>query len=401
MLLDPGPIPAIAYPTQDTTADPETFTDVVNAELGPLPGLEDDLDATIDPTALVDPVTPDDGVGPVLDGLTADLTVQSALPGGGLGNPAEALGAEYDALAPADYKADTDHIDVLMAGRAAQMVNVYDVTPGEAFYPVPESLGGFDPNAPYPGSTTVGTKIENLSRPGAADFWPGDQYKITVTIGPVPGGGSVIQGVEIIAYPWQNDVVVPNIDFGSTDANGILCMAGIWGLDAPGDWGMTIYQHWPDGKILAGDTIHWTVSPLPLGNALPQTALNLPRYVGFTPTQCQGSPPPSSTVTVSLANVTNPGSPDYAVGDSWVLTVTGEALQVVEISALQNGNALPWEQLGQTDDQGVFVLNGSVPDDTYIGAWSEFYQVGSVRWQGSLDFNVTPAGGPNVTSSTG
>lgn len=348
------------------------------------------MDLLLDPTLPPDTVPPDDQLDVVLDGLTADLIQPTPLPDGSFGTPTQELDAVYAALPAFDSKAAVDHIDQLTSGRAAQLVNVYDVTPGEAFVPVPLSLGGFDPNAPFPGSTSIGTTIENLSRPGAADFWPGDQYKITVIIGPVPGGGSVIAGVEIVAYPWQNSVPVPSIDFGSTDSNGILCMAGIWGLDAPGDWGMTIYQTWPDGHILAGDTIHWLVSPLPLGQTLPQIALNLPRFVGFTPTQCQGNPPPSSVVSVSLQNLTNPGSTNYSVGDSWLLTVNGEASQVVEVSALQNGNALPWEQLGSTDVNGVFTLQGSIPDVTYVGAWSEFYQVGSVRWQGSLDFTVSP-----------
>lgn len=390
MLLDPGPIPVIPEATSDPTVDPQSFSDLVNQELGTLPQLEASMDALIDPTIPTDLVPPDDQLDATLDGLTNDLQLATVIPGVGLGTPADLMTADFAAADTFDATPDTGHIDALVSSRADQMVNVYDVTPGEAFYPVPDSLGLFDPNAPTPGSTTVGTKIENLTRPGATDFFPGEQYKITVTVGPVPGGGSVIQGVEIVGYPWQNDTPVQNIDFGSTDINGVLCVAGIWGYDGVGDWGMTIYQTWPSGQILAGNTIYWTVSPLPPGQAIAQAALNLPVHVGFTPTQCQGNPPPASNVTVTLVNLTTPGASVYAVGDSWLLTVTGQASQQVEISALQNGNPLNWEILGLTDTTGTFTLQGTMPDDTYVGDWQEFYQVGSVRWAGSLSFTVTP-----------
>lgn len=389
MQFEPGPLPPIGYPTSQRIGDDYSFSDLVRDELPALPVLEQVMDTFVDPDVFFAEQPDDDGLSGTLDGLSAMLGESFQLPDGSFGQQGDTLILAHEGLAAFSTGSAIADAETQQNVLAEQLVNVYSATPAEAFQAAPDSLGGYDPANPLPTTTIASSKIENLTRPGQMPFWPGDEYKITLQWSPAPGSFEVIADLLISLDVIHDLDVIPQLKVGYTDSQGVVCLRGFWGFDAIGEWQATPYETSPGlQNFAAGESFKWTVAALPDGQPYPANLIGQNQAVGFNPTLCGGTVPIGSSITVTLENTSNPGSDAYKIGDQWTLTVRGLPNATVLISAKQDGTPLPWETLGQTDDTGIFSLSYFMPDDTYIGQWQEFYQVGDVVWSGSLTFSV-------------
>ena len=380
MQLDPGPIPTITTALVDQTIeDPGNAAFVMAFDPTFAPTLAG-MDAAIDATAAIDDVLPDDG-------NTDDLN---------------AAGAILDAIGNPDTSAIQQVGDAQLFDLSGKMVLAFGVTPSEAFQAVPDQLltPGGQPVTPSAASSTA--SIQNLTRPGDTNFYPGDQYEIDVSLAPVPGGGGAYAGVGVTMYTSQGTTAWPPNVLCLTDEYGRIAEQGTFG---PGDVGLWVAVILPGSPATAAGSgaggglattyqFGWTVTAGP-GAAAPDNAPAPAGAAGLVLTQTVGSPCPQSNITVQLANVTNVGSPNFTSGDSWTLAITGPANSDVTIWAMQNGVPLGSEILGQTDSFGNFYFDGSM-SDPYIGNWVENYAVGDEIWTGTLVFYVTPAPPPNV-----
>lgn len=389
--LDPGPIPPITSGWLNQTLSVPDFSTETATDLAGIGPLLIAMDLLLDPNIPVDLFPPNDNLDIILD--AADVTLSSLDVAGqpGVNNEldtADLTNAQMNAFDPV---AEAAPIDAKRATADQGFLVTGGVMPGEAYQPVPASMLGPSVGGPPIGTTIKTGEMTNITDPTNSDFTVGDTYQLEVSLLAGPGGAGVVAGVECIAYTWFNSTPNNGLDLGSTDANGFLIAQGNWGPGAVGAWGLEIVLNFPDGSQQWIPVIYWNVyaSTAPL-TGQPTSGQGITYSSGFYPTLIQGNAPPSDYVQVSLVNLTNPGAANFAVGDQWELTVTGEPLQDVLISAFQNGNIYPWVLLGQTDQTGTFVLDGQMPDPSYVGAWTEFYQVGSVVYGGDLQFNVTP-----------
>ncbi|HEV2224387.1 MAG TPA: hypothetical protein VGR84_15440 [Candidatus Acidoferrales bacterium] len=375
MLLAPGPIPAITSNWYDATVEVPGFVALVQAWDPLFNKIEVELDAAIDPTAAIDALA----VPASFD--TDTLDTEAALA----------------ALGETDTSVDQQTGDAQMGALTPQLVTAYSVTPSEAFETVPINLlpGPAGPGTPVPSTSTV--QINNLTRPGDSNFYPGDDYEIVVQLQPSPGGGGAYQFVGVTLWTIQDGTTWPTICLGITDANGTLKNQGTFAPGDVGNWQGVIQPGTPatpateQGGILPGENagFNWTVSNAP-GSSSSTTGPATLTVGGLHLTLTQGEPCPTSGVTVTLDNLTNPGNTNFFSGDYWLLTVTGAPNSPVQIWALQNDQPLGTEILGNTDGNGLFTLQGQMADQ-YIGSWVENYAVGSDYWPQSLTFYVSAA----------
>jgi len=383
MLLEPGPIPPITSDWYDSTmSDPGNvaFVQLFDALFQPLEG---GMDAAIDATLAIDAALPDDG-------NQADL---------------DAIGVSMAAIGGADSGADMAMGDAQADGLSGAMLVAYSVTPQEAFEPVPPQLL-VPPSAPAPPQQSQAiASIQNLTRPGDTNFYPGDQYEIDLTIQPVPGGGGQYAGVGVLMYIAQGSTAWPNMNLCETDQYGRLAWQGIFQASDVGSWyavlqpgGIAVAGALPaQGGIAWSASVSWQVTD-PNGQQPSATDPAPAGATGLIITQTVGQPCVVSAVTVTLVNTTTLGQAGFYSTDCWELTVTGPPNSPVTIWALQNGLPLQSEVLGATDGNGIFVLDGCM-SDPYVGYWVENYQVGDQVWQGSLEFWVQEP--PAPTSPTG
>lgn len=111
--------------------------------------------------------------------------------------------------------------------------------------------------------------------------------------------------------------------------------------------------------------------------------------------------PSGAALSATLQNSTRPGNnTQLLVGDVWVITVTGAPNSPVEVTAVQNGNALGTTPMGTTNAQGVLTLSGTVAASS-AGTWVEQWKVGG-QPAGTVQFSVSaPSSGDGSGGGTG
>lgn len=366
MRLAPGPFPPIPDAGVPVDPPPIGLAAWVANELRELPGLEDLLDSRVDPNNMFPDQLPDYGADQLHDYSEAVL----------------------GQLVAYDLEGQAAALDPLKVIVDESIIAAYEVIPGEAFIPVPAEFvpGGGAP--PVVVANPMHVTLTNETRPGATDFAVGETYKVTAHITLVAGGGGYYAGVDVLMFPWCEDKPQASILIGTTDLYGNLDATGTFLPDQWGRWGATFYSRTPAGGMMAAETIYWGVSLVagdpvpPLDPAMPDT--RTPLNIGTVTVL----PPVPSGITVELINITYPGDANFRADAFWTLTVTGAPNADVEIWGTYQGDPLHREVLGQTDANGVFVLDGQM-DPIYIGAWVERYSVGGVDWEDSLTFAVT------------
>lgn len=107
------------------------------------------------------------------------------------------------------------------------------------------------------------------------------------------------------------------------------------------------------------------------------------------PTTQSSLPAAAIAPSVTLANLTNPGSTQFNIGDQWVIAVTGPPNTAVSVSATQNSIPLGTTPMGYTDGTGRLSLS-NVVGDAQVGAWSETWIVGT-QALAPITFNVSSA----------
>lgn len=367
MLLAPGPIPTLSATVDPAILAKPGFGDLVATETAPLPGLLAAMDALITAEGIIDLLPPDDGIGPILDPLNIDLATFSAFPG--------------DAAAA--------QLDVSQTAGAALIENAYRATPAEAFQPVPPSIDYQSGATTDSGTVGITVGIANLTRPGWNGFYPGDTYQITAHVNAAATGAGNNAGIEVNALLIQNGVIVPLHDLGASDAAGDLVCTGIMQDNSIGDWTLYVFSGTTGKLFLFGQTIAFTVYPLPApytSNIPPGQVISAP---GLYPTCTVGQLPQGAAITVTLTNTSGGSNTAFRQGDTWRLDITGPATDEIVIWATENGAALPKYVLGKTGFDGTFSLTGVFDLPDYIGVWSEFYQVGTEVWPGQLNFTVS------------
>lgn len=132
------------------------------------------------------------------------------------------------------------------------------------------------------------------------------------------------------------------------------------------------------------------------GNPLANTAINS----AGVPSGSVGSKPPVSVPTsVQLVNVTT-GQPNFNVGDSWKVSISGPPNSPVSVQATQNG--VPSSaNFGSTGANGNFTMNGTMAAGD-VGSWVENWIVGN-NAPAQISFVVsspTPANTPLYMTQT-
>lgn len=344
MLLTRGPFEPIAIDAGFVKSEAPVFVALAQSADRDLGGHEDDLADVA---------------------FTMDQALQE-LPALDISEEMDLVATEVDRVSHQDFAGEISDIQ-RNANEGDELIsNAFAIIPGEGFQPVPDPFNVVStpegPSLPNPMELT----LYNVSRPGATEYEVGQAYEIRVRIQPYQGGSGLYAGVEIEQFPVLNDVVIPKRVIGSTDANGFLTVRGTWTAQDAGHWDST----WFANDVLAGPTLHWSVSGAPP---------HIP-----TPT----GPVVSSAIDVALANLSNTNNPNFRVGDRFRLAVVGQPNKPVEIGGSYNGVALSPAILGQTDQLGVFTLEGQM--STFeVGHWIETYKVGAFSWAGRLEFDVS------------
>jgi len=93
--------------------------------------------------------------------------------------------------------------------------------------------------------------------------------------------------------------------------------------------------------------------------------------------------------TVALTNTTAYGNPNFTVGDSFIVQITGAAGAEVATDGTLNGSPLPYSVVGNIAADGTFSLTGTM-DPSVVGVWTENWYVGGQLIQ-SFDFVVLNA----------
>lgn len=367
MRLDPGPIPPLSASWLDTSIDQPGFTGLVTAQLAGVDPLEQQMDALVDPAATFELALPDDGVMSALDQVDQ------------INGDHAALAGEWQ-IAPLDaYKTQGD----------AAILDAVQNTPGEAWTPVPEPAGyeGPAPAPPSPGAP--GVTIANLTRPGASDFFEGEQYEITVQM---PTEGLVLAQyyqTQVQLYWWSPAGDKGNFSLGTTDLNGRLGYSGVWPAGSAG-WHAAFVATSSDGSQTPGPYDYdLQISPPPITGRGPGTFTRQPPGAVLPQGQRSQAIQANQPIQVYLVNITAPGSQNFRVGDAWTLDIYGPPASPVEITATKDGQPLAPALVGSTDASGHLAIQGRM-SSAELGAWVEFYRVGAVQWQFSLAFQVTP-----------
>lgn len=373
MQLAPGPIPTVSVDFSTFPEGDPGFQQLQNDWGVLLDGALASMDQAYDPSTIIDDALPSDGSDDDLASLDSNLAVFQAV----------------------DTQGDENIADASIQDLSAKMIVNFNVMPGEAFQPVPDSL--LEP----PGSSGAlilaqsAATLSNLTRPGDPNFFPGDQYQLSVQLLPVTGGAGDFAGVDVTILGSFAGAAFDPIDLCLTDANGILVAQGTFQLADVGDWAILVAYFVggptdPMNSVEAAPAtpISFTVQPLPAGTPPPAGA-SVILGGGLHPVQTQGQPCTTGLPLLAvLTNTTRPDSQNFYSGDGWSLTITGQPGQDVLISAVFNGAALPWVNIGQTDVTGQLILTGTMTDD-FLGSWVESFQVGGLVWAGSISFSVS------------
>ena len=100
---------------------------------------------------------------------------------------------------------------------------------------------------------------------------------------------------------------------------------------------------------------------------------------------------------VSIENTTNPSNPNFQVGNSFLVTITGAAPNAtVKNCATQNGNSAGCTGYGSTNGSGGFTLPGTMSSASFEGKWVENWSVGGVAVPPTLTFFVGSATPPQI-----
>lgn len=387
MLLAPGPIPEITSDWLDTSAFGPSFSDLVQTALEDLPGIEILMDLAVDPLAVIP------------DALDEDGSI-------GFADLADASIAD---MVSYDFTPDIAGVDAAENLTGEAIVNVYAAIPAEAFEPIP-APGNYGGGSPTPGQVYgLSATFENLTRPGATDFYELEAYEIIIVAPQPPGGVGVYAGLDVIQYRWFNEVAFDYVDMGQTDSQGFIHFVSSWSIGSAGQWKATFGGTASDGTVIqTGADVFWTVSPVPPGTIPPRSGS--PFLPGQTPPPTgtlgaggvgagstrtnRGTPLPAAIpstgpypIAVTFTNDTGASAFQLHVGDQWTLVVTGPPFVSVVVAGHGPTGILAPFALGQTDATGSFTLPGLV-DASSIGPWSETYTVGGVAWQATLDFTV-------------
>lgn len=383
MLLAPGPIPQINVDFTSMLADAPPNLAYVNEFYPQFDAIVAEMEAILPLATVILDNLPDDGNAAALDDLDTNIAVFNSV----------------------DIDTDPPLGDAQINNLSEQMIQVYAVTPGEAFQQVPAGLAV--PFAGISGTTFARATVtlNNLTRPGDTNFYWGDQYQFAVVVQPQVGGAGTYAGVDVTMLPSQNGTPGDPVDLCLTDQNGFLNAEGTFQVPDIGDWSVDFQFSLTSGTASDGSTtaapdvtVQFSVGSAPAGTPVPVGGGEIVSG-GLHPVQTLGQPCASGQSLVATIQNTGAGtSTNFFSGDTWLLTVTGAPNSDVLISALFNGEQLPWVGIGQTDASGNFTLTGAMADAD-IGTWEENFQIGSEVWSANLSFTVSAAP-PAANSST-
>lgn len=342
--LSPGPISVLTPSVGALTTNPHEFSALVSDSFAGLPPVENELDAYL--VGLGNTPTPS-----LLDELNAHV---------------EAMSSGLADVAAVDPEDGLDTIESQNDFILSSLDQPHRDLPAEIYRVIPDPQFISGTSGPFPGIPGPMTlQISNQTRGGSSDFYPGDQFRIFVTIS--SGGGNFdFQNIDVWIIRFLNGVEVPVLDIGSTDNNGNVSYLG---------------------TIAAGDVGSWRAYTLPLGSGADDTITYTvhPSTVQTPPPP----PPPTSGPGVSLSINGSPYTGAAAhVGDSFTLHFTGNPGALVEINGLFNGAELGWTPLGSIDSGGHFDDNGSFNSIGFIGHWIESYRIGGVQLATTITFDV-------------
>jgi hypothetical protein len=199
--------------------------------------------------------------------------------------------------------------------------------------------GQVGPTLSFPVSPVSSAQIANITHPGWS-LTVGDAWKVTIT-GPLNGPVSVSGTTN--GVPWGPSNV------GQTDAGGTFSTTGVMGSGSAGSYTET-----------------WYVAGVPVGT------------VFFTVSAVQ---------TVQMFNITRPGNPNFVVGDTWKVTLTGAPNQPVTAAGTANGVAWGPVNEGQSDGGGNFSATG-VFGGASIGNYTETWYIAGGQVGPTLSFKV-------------
>lgn len=356
MLLEPGPLPQLNTSWYPTTYDIPDFSDQVANWWLQADTLGTEMDAWVPIDAPID------------EALTGD-TIMTDLDTVDTNNGANASNINLSGIDTGDgQKANGD----------AALVAANQAIPGEAWTPVPATTPyGSVPQA-QPTARIAGVALANLSGGNPQIYIQGDQYQLVIHMDMGTGAVADYYHVHIFAVLTKDGVAQPNLELGYTDHTGVVVYRGQWGPADVGNWTMYVHADPTTGGDVVSILYSWNV-----GSAFRQPA---------GPTQ--------PAVTVQLHNLTTGVNTFNHSGDGWQLLVTGPPNAPVNIFATHDGQALAEVEVGSTDGNGNFVLNGAWGDGD-VGQWTENYVVGRFAWQGQLNFTVKPAAGAGTGPGQG
>lgn len=344
MQLEPGPIPELEAPV-DPAFGIET------------PGFGPFVRAALSNTDALDLAFPD--LEQTM--LTESLTTPGAIIDAALGDAPAQLGPLSQVALGAETSQGID--DYTNADELLQ--NAWSTLPGESFQPVPPALSfpGAPPAVPAPGPGTI--TLANVTRPNDTNYRVGDVVNVQIRVLPQAGGFSLIANLPLTwwIYDQGGGPLVRKIDVGSTDQNGFLGYTLTLDYTWLGYWGINVETPGPQLQDLVAQ-------------------FHLP--VNVTQGPLSDYPRP---ITAELVNTTRPGHLDFLMGDRWTLTIRQTPKQSVVIRATLDGVLLADTPVGNTDDNGVLVINGQMVG-VQPGEWAEKYIVGGVRSIDPLVFTV-------------
>jgi hypothetical protein len=345
MLLEPGPLPQLDISWYPASYDTPDFTDMVNIAMAEADQLAGAMDGLIDPNAIFDEALPDDGMIAQLDALdhaNGDNAASINLSGMSVGD---------------GQKADGD----------AWLTLAVQSIPGEAFTPVPAATQFGTAPAATPTARIAGVTLLDLTTMSGTNFRVGDQYQLQVKMDLNTGQVADYLGVHITAQMILGAVNQPTLEIGVTNSQGLATYLGQWGPGDAGNWIMWVHAAPTTGGDIRSQEYQWSVA-----------AAGQPAH---GPTQ--------PAVSVQLQNLTTFDINTNREQDAFGLYVTGPPSSPVYVWATHDGQALPEIQIGTTDANGAFNLNGAWTHGD-IGDWVEHYAVGHFVWPSSLTFRVQP-----------
>ncbi|MGO9131976.1 MAG: beta strand repeat-containing protein [Bryobacteraceae bacterium] len=354
--------------------------------------------------------------------VTATYTIggQVTLAGVGLGGVAVSLSGSSTASTTTDANGNYSF--------TANGSGSYTVTPARATYwfnPASAAVNNLSSNQTVNFVASQATvQVSNTTRPANPNFYVGDSFQIAVQ-------GPPNQQVTNTAN--QNNNGWSTTPYGYTDSSGRFSMSGVMSPSAAGSW----VEVWKVGGIQATPTITFTVSAasytvggqVTLGGAgLAGVTVSLSGssngsmttdasgnysftaaaggnyMIAPSKANCWFSPqPPTFTnlsanqtanftatlVTVQITNLTHPGNPNFNVGDSFQVLVSGPPNQPVTNAATRGGSGPSTSSYGQTNASGTLTISGAMgAGDT--GSWTEVWTVGGIPAAPTLSFVVNP-----------